>query len=127
MSWWCMQEKVRLADTTWWFGASDRADPTESGHYGVMTRTGPREDIAEMGLHNGPPVDLVPQGATADGTAEERRVHDFRVVEYRTPRGNAAAYYSKTNPLAPLDHVAVKSNTSASKTVVVPLEPNGDR
>ncbi|XVA00425.1 hypothetical protein ACQ86I_12585 [Prescottella equi] len=50
-----------------------------------MTRTGPREDIAEMGLHNGPPVDLVREGATADGTAEERRVHDFRVVEYRTP------------------------------------------
>ncbi|WP_433703024.1 hypothetical protein [Prescottella equi] len=88
-----------------------------------MTRTGPREDIAEMGLHNGPPVDLVREGATA----EERRVHDFRVVEYRTPRGNAAAYYSKTNPLAPLDHVAVKSNTSASKAVVVPLEPNGGR
>jgi len=122
-----MQEKVRLADTTWWFGASDRADPTEPGHYGVMTRTGPREDIAETGLHNGQPVDLVSEWATADGTVEKRRVRDFRMVGYSTRRGNAAASYPETDPLVPLDHVAVKSNTPASKAVVVPLEPSGGR
>lgn len=127
MSWWCVQEKVRLADTTWWFGASDRADPTESGHYGVMTRTEPREDIAEMGLHNRQPVDPVSEWTTADGTVEKRRLRNFRVVENSTPRGNATAYYPETDPLVPLDHVAVKSNTPASKAVVVPLEPSGGR
>jgi len=84
-------------------------------------------DIAEMGLRDGQPVDLVSEWTTADGTVEERRVHDFRVVEYSTPRGNAAAYYPETNPLVPLDHVAAKSNTPASKGIVVRLEPSEDR
>jgi hypothetical protein len=45
------------------------------------------------------------------------------VVGYSTPIGNAAAYYPETNSLVPLDHVAVKSNTPVSKSVVIRLEP----
>ena len=44
------------------------------------------------------------------------------MVPYSTPVGNAAAYYPETNPLVPLDHVAAKSNTPASKSVVIRLE-----
>ena len=48
---------------------------------------------------------------------------DFLVVAYSTPVGNAAAYYPETNPLVPLDHTALKSNTPVSKAIVIRLEP----
>ena len=41
---------------------------------------------------------------------------------YSTPVGNAAAYYLETNPLVPLDHTAARSNTPASKAIVIRLE-----
>ncbi|WP_420881569.1 FdhF/YdeP family oxidoreductase [Rhodococcus sp. (in: high G+C Gram-positive bacteria)] len=106
------------------YGLDDRYRGVKNGRKVVFVSP---HDIAEMGLRDGQPVDLVSEWTTADGTVEERRVHDFRVVEYSTPRGNAAAYYPETNPLVPLDHVAAKSNTPASKAIVVRLEPTGDR
>ena len=81
------------------------------------------EDLAEFGIADGAPVDLVSEWTTEDGTVQERRADEFRVVSYSTPRGNAAAYYPETNPLIPLDHVAIKSNTPVSKGVVIRLEP----
>ncbi len=45
------------------------------------------------------------------------------MVSYDTPRGCAAAYYPETNPLVPLDSTAEGSNTPASKSVVIRLEP----
>jgi hypothetical protein len=49
------------------------------------------------------------------------------VVAYPTARGCAAAYYPETNVLVPLDHVAAESNTPASKSIVIRLEPrSGD-
>ena len=106
------------------YGLDDRYRGVKNGRRVVFVSA---HDIAEMGLHDGQLVDLVSEWTTADGTVEERRVHDFRVVEYRTPRGNAAAYYPETNPLVPLDHVAATSNTPVSKAIVVRLDPAGDR
>ncbi|WP_024793320.1 FdhF/YdeP family oxidoreductase [Tomitella biformata] len=108
------------------YGLEDRYRGISGGRRVVFVNA---EDIAELGLADGQLVDLVseweipnPDGA---GThMEERRVHEFRVVEYSTPRGNAAAYYPETNPLVPLDHVAARSNTPVSKAVVVRLEPS---
>ena len=54
----------------------------------------------------------------------KRRVTDFRLTAYSTPRGNAAAYYPETNPLVPLDHVADTSNTPVSKAITIRLEPH---
>ncbi|AYF74125.1 hypothetical protein D7D52_09885 [Nocardia yunnanensis] len=96
-------------------------------------------DDRYRGIHNGRRVVLVnPQDITALGFAEddlvdvisefgdgtERRVTGFRLVGYSTPRGNAAAYYPETNPLIPLDHVALRSNTPVSKAVTIRLEPH---
>jgi hypothetical protein len=67
-------------------------------------------------------VDLISEFTDAAGNLEERRAKDFLVVPYSTPVGNAASYYPETNPLVPLDHTAVKSNTPVSKAVVVRLE-----
>ncbi|MFC9556802.1 FdhF/YdeP family oxidoreductase [Rhodococcus sp. NPDC056960] len=79
-------------------------------------------DIAAFGYAAGDRVDLVSEWQTGDGTVEERRAEDFRLVPYPTPQGNVAAYYPETNPLIPLDHVAAKSNTPVSKAVTIRLE-----
>jgi len=81
-------------------------------------------DIDILGFTPGDRVDLVSEWTRPDGTVEERRAEDFRLVPYPTPVGNVAAYYPETNPLVPLDHVARKSNTPVSKAVTIRLEPH---
>ncbi|WP_203336767.1 FdhF/YdeP family oxidoreductase [Nocardioides limicola] len=97
------------------YGLSDRYRGIEGGRLVVMVN---RRDLAAMGLRAGDLVDIV---ACWDD-ARERRVRDFRVVEYDTPVGTAAAYYPETNPLVPLDSTAEESNTPTSKSVLVRLE-----
>jgi molybdopterin-dependent oxidoreductase alpha subunit len=102
------------------YGLDDRYRGIKGGRRVVLVN---EADLDALGFADGDLVDLVSEWPLPDGTAEERRVSDFRVVEYDTPRGNAAAYYPETNPLVPLDHVAARSNTPAAKAVVVRLEP----
>ena len=83
-----------------------------------------RDDIEALGHKEGDIVDLVSEWE--DGT--ERSVPSFRIVEYDTPRGCAAAYYPEVNPLVPLDSTASGSNTPTSKSVIIRLEkPAGRR
>ena len=77
------------------------------------------EDMVERGLHDGDFVDLV--SVWSDG---ERRAKHFRVVEYETTKGSAAAYYPEANVLVPLDATAIGSNTPTSKSIVVRVEPS---
>ncbi|MGW5105979.1 FdhF/YdeP family oxidoreductase [Nocardia sp. NPDC004123] len=79
-------------------------------------------DIATLGFAEGDRVDLISEWILPDGSLQERRADDFRLVPYPTPQGNVAAYYPETNPLIPLDHVAAKSNTPVSKAVTIRLE-----
>ena len=76
------------------------------------------EDLRDYGLHDGDLVDVV--SVFSDG---ERRARSFRAVKYPTPRGCAAAYFPEANVLVPLDATAEVSNTPASKSIVVRLEP----
>ncbi|NKY34736.1 FdhF/YdeP family oxidoreductase [Nocardia speluncae] len=99
------------------YGLDDRYRGVHHGRRVVLVNAG---DITELGFRDGDLVDLVAEWT--DGV--ERRVTGFRLVEYSTPRGNAAAYYPETNPLVPLDHVAERSNTPVSKAVVIRLEPH---
>jgi molybdopterin-dependent oxidoreductase alpha subunit len=98
------------------YGLNDRYRGVKAGRRVVFLSAA---DIAELGLADGAVVDLVSEWA--DGV--ERRAERFRVVEYPTPRGCAAAYYPETNPLVPLDSTADGSNQPASKSVVVRVEP----
>jgi anaerobic selenocysteine-containing dehydrogenase len=97
------------------YGLDDRYRGIHSGRRVVFVNA---DDLADLGIADGSHVDLV--SVWSDG---ERRAEDFRVVSYATARGCAAAYFPETNVLVPLDSVAKVSNTPASKSVVVRLEP----
>ena len=79
------------------------------------------EDIRAIGMKDGDWVDL--QTVWSDG--RERRAERFRLVAYDIPRGNLAAYYPETNPLVPLDSVALNAGTPASKAIPVMVVPHG--
>jgi molybdopterin-dependent oxidoreductase alpha subunit len=98
------------------YGLSDRYRGIAGGRRVVFVHP---DDIASLGVADGAMVDLVSEWEDAT----ERRVHGFRVVPYPTPRGCAAAYYPETNPLVPLDSVAIGSHCPASKSVIIRLEP----
>jgi molybdopterin-dependent oxidoreductase alpha subunit len=78
-----------------------------------------REDIAAAGLKEGQLVDL-----TSHFEGEERQARRFAVVPYSIPRRCAATYFPETNVLVPLRSVAEKSNTPASKSVVISIQPS---
>ena len=101
------------------YGLDDRYRGVEGGRRVVFVH---REDIAALGFEPGDMVDLVSHWADDDAL---RCAPSFRIVEYDTPRGSAAAYYPETNPLVPLDSTAVGSNTPVYKSVVVSLVPEG--
>ena len=73
-----------------------------------------REDIDALGLKSGDVVDL-----TSEFRGESRVARRFVVVPYAIPRGCAATYFPEANVLVPLEHRARKSNTPASKSVVI--------
>ena len=76
-------------------------------------------DIADLGLADGQRVDV--HSEFSDGV--DRVIRSFRLVSYPTARGCAAAYFPEANPLVPLDATADVSNTPASKSVVIRIEP----
>ncbi|WP_059018035.1 FdhF/YdeP family oxidoreductase [Mycobacterium sp. M26] len=105
------------------YGLDDRYRGVKGGRRVIFVNPA---DITSLGLSDGDRVDLVSEFTDARGEVQERRAKDFLVVPYSTPVGNAAAYYPETNPLVPLDHVALKSNTPVSKAIVIRLEKTWD-
>ena len=101
------------------YGLSDRYRGIEGGRRVVFAH---KEDIAALGFEPGDMVDLVSHWADDDIV---RCAPSFRIVEFDTPRGTAAAYYPETNPLVPLDNTALHSNTPVYKAVIVTLVPEG--
>ncbi|RLV56769.1 hypothetical protein D9V41_03035 [Aeromicrobium phragmitis] len=101
------------------YGLDDRYRGVNGGRRVVFVH---REDIAQLGFD---PDDLVDLVTRWEGDDVERVAEGFRIVEYDTPRGSAAAYYPETNALVPLDSTAEGSNTPTSKSVVVRLVPAG--
>ncbi len=76
------------------------------------------EDIAAAGLKEQQVVDLV-----SHFEGEERMARRFIVVPYDIPRRCAATYFPEANVLVPVRHVALKSNTPVSKSVVISIRP----
>ena len=77
------------------------------------------EDVREQSLSAGQVVDLV-----SHFEGEERIARRFIVVPYKIPRRCAATYFPEANALVPVRSVADKSNTPASKSVVITLRPS---
>ena len=96
------------------YGLNDRYRGIHGGRRVVFVN--PR-DLRSIGMGDGDVVDLV--SVWDDG---ERRAESFRVVEYPTTPGCAAAYFPEANVLVPLDSTAEISGTPTSKSVVVRLE-----
>ena len=97
------------------YGLSDRYRGIEGGRKVIFLH---HDDIAAQGFDNGDLVDITTKW---DDDDLERCVEEFRIVEYDTPRGCAAAYYPETNPLIPLDSTAEGSNCPTSKSIIVSL------
>src|SRR5829696_8507516 len=76
------------------------------------------DDIAAAGLRARQVVDLV-----SHFEGEERIARRFVIVPYDIPRRCAATYFPETNVLVPVRSVALKSNTPASKSVVISIRP----
>jgi molybdopterin-dependent oxidoreductase alpha subunit len=76
------------------------------------------KDIAAAGLRARQVVDLV-----SHFEGEERIARRFEVVPYDIPQRCAATYFPEANVLVPVRSVAEKSNTPASKSVVISIRP----
>ncbi|MEO8002011.1 MAG: FdhF/YdeP family oxidoreductase, partial [Arenimonas sp.] len=73
-------------------------------------------DLQELGWKAGMLVDIT--SVWHDG---ERSVQGFILVEYNIPKGCLASYFPETNPLVPLDNIAERAGTPASKCIPVRL------
>ena len=93
------------------YGADDRYRGIRGGRRVVLMNEG---DAGDRGLREGDVVDITSH--FDDGRRCARR---FVVVPYAIPRGCCATYFPEANVLVPLGAVARKSNTPASKSVVV--------
>ncbi|MDB5118584.1 MAG: fdhF [Mucilaginibacter sp.] len=76
-----------------------------------------RTDMQKAGFKAGEKVDLFNYHG-----GKERAARMFVVVPYNIPERNTATYYPETNVLVPIDVVAEKSNTPASKLVVIKIK-----
>jgi anaerobic selenocysteine-containing dehydrogenase len=77
-----------------------------------------QEDMAAAGLQARQVVNLV-----SHFEGEERIARRFVIVPYDIPRRCAATYFPEANVLVPVRSVAAKSNTPASKSVVISIRP----
>lgn len=98
------------------YTANDRYRGIEGGRRVVFLN---QQDLEELGVKAGQHVDL-----TSHFENEERTAHRFAVVPYDIPRQCAATYFPEGNVLVPVRHVAEKSNTPASKSVVISIRPS---
>ncbi|MCU0683061.1 MAG: FdhF/YdeP family oxidoreductase [Polyangiaceae bacterium] len=99
------------------YGLDDRYRGIYGGRRVVFVHP---DDAASRGLAANDLVDLV--GRPDRDGCEPRRARAFRLVPFPIARGCAAAYFPEANVLVPLESVAERSNTPASKSVPITLE-----
>jgi anaerobic selenocysteine-containing dehydrogenase len=98
------------------YGLDDRYRGVYGGRRVVFLN---RDDMHRENFAGGQMVDLF-----SHFEGEERVARHFVVVPYSIPRCCAATYFPETNVLVPLRSVADKSNTPASKSVVISIRPS---
>jgi molybdopterin-dependent oxidoreductase alpha subunit len=100
------------------YGLDDRYRGIYNGRRVILLNP---EDIKAGGFQAGQIVDL-----TSHFEGEERTAQRFRIVPFSIPRRCAATYFPETNVLVPVRSVAEKSNTPASKSVIISIKPSTD-
>jgi molybdopterin-dependent oxidoreductase alpha subunit len=98
------------------YGQDDRYRGIYNGRRVILLNP---DDIRFDGLHDGQTVDLI-----SHFEGEERIAHRFKIVKYSIPRRCAATYFPETNVLVSVRNFADKSNTPASKSVVISIRPS---
>jgi molybdopterin-dependent oxidoreductase alpha subunit len=101
------------------YGLDDRYRGIRNGRRVVFLNS---EDIKDAGFKEGEPVDLI-----SHFEGEQRIARRFVVVPYSIPRRCAATYFPEANVLVPLRSVAEKSNTPASKSVVISIQQSTEK
>jgi len=77
-------------------------------------------DMAIKGLEK---MEVVNLSSTYESTT--RTAYNFKVLPYKIPKGNLAAYFPETNVLVPYNHFADRSHTPISKSIKVRVfKPN---
>jgi len=95
------------------YSLNDRYRGIRNGRRVVLMNA---EDMATADLRPRQKVDLV-----SHFEGEERVATNFVAVPYDIPRHCVATYFPEANVLVPLRSVAEKSNTPASKSVIVSI------
>ena len=95
------------------YSANDRYRGITNGRRVVFLN---EDDVAAAGFRAREVVDLI-----SHFEGEERIARGFVIVPYDIPRRCAATYFPEANVLVPVRSVAVKSNTPASKSVVISI------
>ncbi|MGB5226753.1 MAG: FdhF/YdeP family oxidoreductase [Eudoraea sp.] len=78
------------------------------------------EDMEKDGLKK---MEVVNLSSTYDSTI--RTAYNFKVLPYKIPKGNLAAYFPETNVLVPYNHFADRSQTPISKSIKVRVLKSG--
>jgi molybdopterin-dependent oxidoreductase alpha subunit len=95
------------------YGLDDRYRGVYNARRIVFMNT---DDMKAVGLKK---LDVVDITSTYDNNV--RVAHNFKVVPYKIPSGNLAAYFPETNILVPYNHFAERSKTPISKSIKVRL------
>ncbi len=96
------------------YGLDDRYRGIKGNRYVVLMN---EKDIDDFGFIPNQKVRII-----SDMDGQDRIVDGFKILKYEIPKGCIATYFPEANPLVPIGHVAIKSNTPASKSIPVRLE-----
>ena len=98
------------------YGLDDRYRGIKGGRRVILMH---RADMQSAGLSGGAYVDLTCSAAGRVRTAER-----FMVVAFDIPRRCVATYFPEANAVVPVEIAADKSNTPASKSVIITIKPS---
>jgi molybdopterin-dependent oxidoreductase alpha subunit len=98
------------------YGLDDRYRGVFHGRRVVLMNP---DDMRANGWKQGDRLDITSHFRNSRGEEELRTAAEFLVVPYDIPRRSVATYFPEANVLVPIESVALKSNTPASKSVVV--------
>jgi molybdopterin-dependent oxidoreductase alpha subunit len=115
---WMMTIRSNDQFNTTIYGLDDRYRGVYNGRRVIFMNP---DDMRDEGLQQGQFVDL-----TSHFRGEKRTAAHFQIAPYKIPRRCTATYYPEANPLVHLESVGEISDTPASKSVIITINPSRD-